>query len=72
MQHTHIATIPTSQVSALFADRALSFPLSKGATFADLAERLNDLCVWHAGLPTSLSLTFGAVGQPAHDHQAAI
>ena len=30
----------SSQVTALFADRALSFALPKGATLQDLAERL--------------------------------
>jgi len=32
-----------NQVTALFADRALSFALPKGATLQDLAERLGRL-----------------------------
>ena len=33
----------SSQVTALFADRALSFALPRGATLQDLAERLGCL-----------------------------
>lgn len=46
------------QVMALFADSALSFNLDRGATFADLASRLEGLCLWHSGVPTAISLLF--------------
>lgn len=59
MQNIRAETMPTNQVIALFADRALSFNLSKGATFAQLAESLSDICEWHAGTPTAVSLKFG-------------
>jgi hypothetical protein len=49
---------------ALFADRALSFGLPRNATFAELAERLDDLCEWHTGTPTAISLRFGLDNQP--------
>jgi hypothetical protein len=39
MQHVHKQT-QWSHVTVLFADRALSFALSKGATFEDLVDRL--------------------------------
>jgi hypothetical protein len=42
MQHVHEHT-KWSHVTALFADRALSFALPKGATFEDLVERLTFL-----------------------------
>jgi hypothetical protein len=34
MQTTHRTTIPANRVMALFSDRALSFSLARGATFA--------------------------------------
>lgn len=51
MHNTHIAAMSDHQVSALFADRVLSFNLSNGATFADLAERLSDMYELHTGTP---------------------
>jgi hypothetical protein len=39
MQHLHQHS-QSSHVTALFADRALSFALPKGATFEDLVDRL--------------------------------
>jgi hypothetical protein len=42
MRNIH-APSRSSQVTALFADRALSFALPKGATLQDLAERLGRL-----------------------------
>ena len=38
MQNTHEASTQTNRVTALYADSALSFNLSKTATFADLAD----------------------------------
>jgi hypothetical protein len=69
MQSTHIITPPANQVSALFADRALSFDLTKGATFAELAERLSDMCEWHTGAPTAISLKFRGEWRMAGIHQ---
>jgi len=64
MQSTHRAGMPTNQVVALFADRALSFSLSSGATLADLADRLDDLGQRHIGMPTAIYLKFGMARQP--------
>src|ERR1019366_8702498 len=64
MQSTHRAGMPTNQVVALFADRALSFNLSSGATLADLADRLGDLGQRHIGMPTAIYLKSGLAGQP--------
>ena len=56
MQSTDRARMPTNQVMALFADRAVSFSLSTGATFADLAERLHHFGEWQIGGPTAIYL----------------
>jgi hypothetical protein len=42
-------------VTALFADRELSFLLPKGATFEDLAGRLTSL---RAGTPVAINVKF--------------
>ena len=72
MQSTHSATMPMNKVMALFADRALSFNLSKDATFAELADRLDHLGEWHTGMPTAVYLKFGAVRQPVRVVQPGI
>jgi hypothetical protein len=59
MQNAHKAMVPTNQVVALFADRALSFSLSDGASFAQLAESLSDMCEWRMDVPRAVSLKFG-------------
>jgi hypothetical protein len=46
------------QVMALFSGSALSFNLSKGATLADLADRLDCLSERHIGLPTAIFMKF--------------
>ena len=74
MKNILTETVPESQVMALFADRVLLFPLSKGATLADLADRLERLDEWHTGLPTAVYLKFGiATSRAAGDgvHRAA-
>ena len=43
----------SSCVTALFADRALSFVLQEGATLEDLAERLASL---HVGTPVAINV----------------
>ena len=63
MQSIHSATQSNNQVTALFVDRALSFNLSKGATFADLANCLDrpHFHAWQAGIPTAIYLKFAKV-----------
>jgi hypothetical protein len=46
----------SNEVTALFAARAVSFALSPGATFADLAERLDSLGGRHPGTPKAVYL----------------
>ena len=60
MPTTNRTTIPANQVMALFADRAQSFSLANGATFADLAAHIDHLGVWQCDLPQAISLKFGA------------
>jgi hypothetical protein len=60
MQTTHRTTIPANQVMALFADRAESFSLAGGATFADLAAHFDHMGGWQRDLPQAISLKFGA------------
>jgi len=72
MQSTHPIKIPTNQVMALYADRAVSFNLAKGATFAKLADRLDHPGDWHADMPTAVYLKFGAARRPAHILQPRI
>jgi hypothetical protein len=43
-------------VRVAFADRALSFMLSKDATFEDLADRLRDLDERHHGKPVAIEV----------------
>ncbi len=69
MQMTHRTTIPANQVMALFADRTRSFSLARGATFADLAVRLDE---WHTAMPQAIYLKFGAARQPIPAAQSAI
>jgi hypothetical protein len=45
-----------SRVTAVFQDSRLSFDLARGATFAQLAERLGRLGEAHGGLPLSVEL----------------
>ena len=71
MQDINQTATPAHQVVALFADRALHFRLSKGATMADLADRLDDLDHWRAGKPTAIYLTLGAHSQPNPVRQPA-
>jgi hypothetical protein len=50
--------IPASEVSVLFTNRAQSFGLSNGATFAELAERVDEINSRNDETPTAVSLTF--------------
>jgi hypothetical protein len=63
MQNTHPNKLLPNQVTALFADSALSFRLPDSATFADLADRLEHVGEGHIGLPTAVYLKFRAARQ---------
>ena len=71
MQKINQTTIPANQVMALFGDKVRSFSLARGATFADLAERLTDSSASRADMPRAIYLTFGAARQPLLAHQSA-
>lgn len=45
-----------SRVTAVFQDARLSFDLARGATLAQLAERLGSLGESHGGLPLSVDV----------------
>ena len=45
-----------NRVTAVFQESRLSFDLARGATFAQLAERLGRLGEAHGGLPLSVEL----------------
>ena len=45
-----------NRVTAVFQDLRLSFDLARGATLAQLAERLGRLGEAHGGLPSSVEL----------------
>jgi hypothetical protein len=45
-----------NRVTAVFQDSRLSFDLARGATFAQLAERLAGLGEAHGGLPLSVDV----------------
>lgn len=49
-----------SRVTVAFEDRALSFMLSKDATFEDLADRLDRLGELHRGKPVAINVTLAA------------
>jgi hypothetical protein len=72
MQKTHQTTIPANQVMALFADRAQSFSLASGATFADLADCLDHLGEWQTDMPQAIYLKFGATRQAVPAAQSAL
>lgn len=59
MLRNHVAAAAANQVSVLFAGRVLSFNLASEATFADLAERVNEINNWHNETPTAVSLKLG-------------
>jgi len=62
----------TSQVTALYANRALSFTLSKDATLADLADHLEQPRIggWHMDMPTAITLKFAITRSPSAILQA--
>jgi hypothetical protein len=72
VQTTHRTAIPANQVVALLADKAPSFSLASGATFADLAARLEYLGTWQHDLPQAISLKLGTVRKPFTVAKSAI
>jgi hypothetical protein len=56
MRGRQIANIPTSHVMALFTDTKIAFSLTNGATFADLANSVAELCDRYADSPTAVYL----------------
>jgi len=64
MQNTHKAAAQPNRVMALYANSALSFDLSKTATFADLADRLDRLGEQHIGTPTAIYMKFSMTFEP--------
>jgi hypothetical protein len=54
MLNNHRVGSRPSRVTVAFEDGALSFMLSKDATFEDLADRLAPLGEWHHGKPVSI------------------
>ena len=65
MYSTNPAMMSEALVTALFADRTLSFNLPEDSTFADLAGRLEYLGGWHTGMPAAVSLKFAMGRQSA-------
>ncbi len=55
MHGKYQTTMPLNEVTALFAASASSFRLSNRATFADLADRLDELGERHLGNQGGLS-----------------
>jgi hypothetical protein len=72
MQKANQTTIPANEVMALFVDRVWSFSLARGATFADLAERLTHSGGWRTDMPQAIYLKFGAARQPLPGRQSAM
>ena len=58
MLNVHYDESRPSRVSVAFEDGALSFLLSKDATFEDLADRLRDLDEQHHGKPVAIEVKF--------------
>ena len=54
-----------SHVRVAFADRTLSFMLSKDATFEDLADRLDRLGELHHGKPVAIEVKLAAASAPS-------
>jgi hypothetical protein len=59
MQGENQTSLSINEVTALFAASASSFRLSNSATFADLADRLEQLREQHAGTPRAIYLKLG-------------
>jgi hypothetical protein len=64
MLNNHRVGSRPSRVTVAFEDGALSFMLSKDATFEDLADRLAPLGEWHHGKPVSIEVKLAAAFAP--------
>jgi len=60
MQDIHHDESRPNRVRVAFEEGALSFMLSKDATFEDLADRLRDLDERHHGIPSTTASTGSA------------
>jgi hypothetical protein len=60
MLNIHHVEWQHSRVTVAFADGPLSFLLSKGATFEDLADRLQHLGERHRGKPITIDVKLAA------------
>jgi hypothetical protein len=49
--------LPAARVRALFETEALSFPLPRGATFADLADRIEFVAELARSRPVAIAVT---------------
>ena len=58
-----------SRVTVAFEDSALSFMLSKDATFEDLADRLDRLGERHDGKPVAIEVKLAAASAPSDADQ---
>ena len=65
MQDIHHDEARPSRVRVAFEEGALSFMLSKDATFEDLADRLDRLGELHCGKPITIEVKFAAERRPA-------
>jgi len=68
MQSTYEASEQTNRVVALYAASALSFDLSKTATFAELADCVDRLGEQHIGAPTAIYMNFSMTFEPVTQH----
>ena len=68
MQSTYESSVQANQVVALYAGSALSFDLSKTATFADLADHVDRLGEQHIGTPTAIFMKFSMSFEPVTQH----
>jgi hypothetical protein len=65
MQSIQGSETPSSRVSALFANTEVSFSLSKGATFADLADSFDLLGDRGLGRALAIYLRLGGADEPS-------
>ena len=61
MPNVHDDGMQPSRVTAVFGHSALTFTLSKGATLADIADRLDHPGRRHRGMPVAIDITFSAL-----------
>jgi hypothetical protein len=64
MLNIHNDASSPSRVTVTFAEGALSFMLSEGATFEDLADRLDRLGERHHGKPVAIEVKLATASAP--------